>query len=81
MVVGVWLPLGSKSCTLHCAVKAGLTGQITDYATSNAMGTVFIREDTQVGQPIPTRPGSMRFQLWVCSNVNQTAPFAANPVK
>ncbi|HZG52280.1 MAG TPA: hypothetical protein VEZ40_09095 [Pyrinomonadaceae bacterium] len=78
MVVGVWLPLGSKSRTLH-AVKAGMTGQITDYAPLNAIGTVSIREDTQVGQPIPTRPDPVRFQLRSCSNVNQTALFAANP--
>lgn len=79
MVVGVWLPLGSKSRTLH-AVKAGMTGQITDYAPLNAIGTVSIREDTQVGQPIPTRPDPVRFQLRACSNVNQTVLVAANPV-
>lgn len=80
MVVGVWLPLGSRTRTLH-AVKAGKTGQITDYAPLNAIGTVSIREDTQVGQPLPTRPDPVRFQLRACSTVNGTALFAANPTK
>lgn len=72
MVVGVWLPVGSKRRTLH-AVKLGTTGQITDYAPLSSIGTVSIREETQLGQPLPARPDPVRFQLRACSRVNTTA--------
>jgi hypothetical protein len=65
MVVGVWLPVGSKRRTLH-AVKMGTTGQITDYASLGSIGTVSIREETQLGQPLPARPDPARFQLRAC---------------
>jgi hypothetical protein len=72
MVVGVWLPLGSKTRTLH-AIKAGTTGQITDYAPLSAIGTVSIREETALGQQLPPRPDPVRFQLRACARVDSTA--------
>lgn len=68
MVLGYWLPLGSRTRRL-VVVKTGNLGVITDYAPLNLVGTVSIREDTQFPAPLPSVPDPNRFQIRACGKV------------
>ncbi len=68
MVVGYWLPLiGSSTRTLH-VLKAGAADAPVPlaYAPIENIGAISIREDTQLGQPLPGAPDPGRFQLRAC---------------
>ncbi|MFN0087291.1 MAG: hypothetical protein ACKVX9_18020 [Blastocatellia bacterium] len=68
MVVGYWLPLiGSSTRTLH-VLKAGAADAPAPlaFAPIETIGAVSIREDTQLGQPLPAAPDPGRFQLRAC---------------
>lgn len=68
MVIGYWLPLiGSSTRTLH-VLKAGAADAPVPmaFAPIENIGAISIREDTQLGQPLPSAPDSSRFQLRAC---------------
>ncbi|MDX2033911.1 MAG: hypothetical protein SF339_24775 [Blastocatellia bacterium] len=68
MVIGYWLPLiGSSTRTLH-VLKAGAADAPvpTAFAPIENIGAISIREDLQLGQPLPSAPDPNRFQLRAC---------------
>ena len=68
MVVGYWLPLiGSTTRTLH-VLKAGASDAPAPLAfvSLENIGSVSVREDTQLGQPLPAAHDPNRFQLRAC---------------
>ncbi len=68
MVIGYWLPLiGSTTRTLQ-VLKAGNVNAPVPLAfvPLENIGSVSIREDTQLGQPLPAAPDPARFQLRAC---------------
>ncbi len=68
MVIGYWLPLiGSSKRTMQ-VLKAGATNAPVPLAfvPLENIGSVSIREDTQLGQPLPAAPDPARFQLRAC---------------
>jgi hypothetical protein len=68
MVIGYWLPLiGSSTRTLH-VLKAGAADAPAPlaYVPLENIGAISVREDTQLGQPLPAAPDPNRFQLRAC---------------
>lgn len=68
MVIGYWLPLiGSSTKTLQ-VLKAGATDAPggTAFVELEKIGSVSIREDTQLGTPMPMAPDAARFPLRAC---------------
>jgi hypothetical protein len=68
MVIGYWLPLiGSSKRTMQ-VLKAGATNAPVPLAfvPLENIGSVSVREDTQLGQPLPAAPDPARFQLRAC---------------
>jgi hypothetical protein len=68
MVIGYWLPLiGSSKRTLS-VLKAGAPDAPAPLAfvPLENIGSVSIREDTQLGKPLPSAPDPVRFQLRAC---------------
>ncbi len=68
MVIGYWLPLiGSSTKTLQ-VLKAGAPDALggTAFVELEKIGSVAIREDTQLGTPMPTAPDAARFPLRAC---------------
>lgn len=68
MVIGYWLPLiGSSTKTLQ-VLKAGAPDAPggTAFVELEKIGSVSIREDTQLGTPMPTAPDAARFPLRAC---------------
>jgi hypothetical protein len=68
MMVGYWLPLiGSTTRTLH-VLKAGAADSAAPqaFAPLDHIGSISVREDTQLGQPLPAAPDTNRFQLRAC---------------
>ncbi len=85
MVIGYWLPLvGSSRRTLR-VLKAGDPSAPAPLASVplENIGSISVREDTQLGAPLPAAPDPARFQLRACGafNVNganlQPAPTPA----
>lgn len=75
MVIGYWLPLiGSSTRTLQI-LKAGATDAPggAAFVELEKVGAVSVREDTQLGTPLPSAPDPGRFQLRACGKfkVNQ----------
>lgn len=68
MVIGYWLPLiGSSTRTLQI-LKAGAPDAPggAAFVELENIGAVSIREDTQLGTPLPSAPDPGRFQLRSC---------------
>ncbi|MGH9839981.1 MAG: hypothetical protein ACREEM_14450 [Blastocatellia bacterium] len=68
MVIGYWLPLiGSTTRTLQ-VLKAGGPAEPAPQAfvALENIGSVSVREDTQLGQPLPAAHDPNRFQLRAC---------------
>ncbi len=68
MVIGYWLPLiGSSKRTMQ-VLKAGAVNSPAPLAfvPLENIGSVSVREDTQLGQPLPAAPDPARFQLRAC---------------
>lgn len=68
MVIGYWLPLiGSSTRTLQI-LKAGAPDAPggAAFVELEKIGSVSIREDTQLGTPLPSAPDPGRFQLRAC---------------
>lgn len=68
MVIGYWLPLiGSSTRTLQI-LKAGAPDASggAAFVELEKIGSVSIREDTQLGTPVPSAPDPGRFQLRAC---------------
>ncbi len=68
MVIGYWLPLIGSSKRELKVLKAGATNAPAPLAfvPLENIGSVSIREDTQLGQPLPSAPDPARFQLRAC---------------
>lgn len=68
MVIGYWLPLiGSSTRTLQI-LKAGAPDAPggAAFVELEKVGSVSVREDTQLGTPLPSAPDPGRFQLRAC---------------
>jgi hypothetical protein len=68
MVIGYWLPLiGSSTRTLQI-LKAGAPDAPggAAFVELEKVGAVSVREDTQLGTPLPAAPDPGRFQLRAC---------------
>ncbi len=68
MVIGYWLPLiGSSTRTLQ-VLKAGAPDAPggAAFVEFEKIGAISIREDTQLGTPLPSAPDPGRFQLRAC---------------
>jgi hypothetical protein len=68
MVIGYWLPLIGSSTRTLTVLKAGPPDAAVPLAfvPLENIGTVSIREDTQLGAPLPEKPDPTRFQLRAC---------------
>lgn len=68
MVIGYWLPLiGSSTRTLQI-LKAGAPDAPggAAFVELEKIGSISVREDTQLGTPLPSGPDPGRFQLRAC---------------
>ncbi|MFN0111572.1 MAG: hypothetical protein ACKVZH_22145 [Blastocatellia bacterium] len=73
MVIGYWLPLiGSSTRTLQI-LKAGAPDAPggAAFVELEKIGAVSVREDTQLGTPLPAAPDPGRFQLRSCGKFKQ----------
>jgi hypothetical protein len=68
MVVGYWLPLIGSSVRTLSVLKFGPPEAAVPLAfvPLEHIGSVSVREDTQLGTPLPERPDPARFQLRAC---------------
>jgi hypothetical protein len=81
MVIGYWLPLtGSSKRTLR-VLKAGDANAAAPLASVplENIGSISVREDTQLGQPLPAAPDPARFQLRACGKFNFNGAQPPNP--
>jgi hypothetical protein len=68
MVIGYWLPLLGSSVRTLSGLKFGPPEAAVPLAfvPLENIGTVSVREDTQLGTPLPDKPDPNRFQLRAC---------------
>lgn len=68
MVVGYWLPLIGSSTRTLLILKAGAPDAPggAAFVELEKVGAVSVREDTQLGTPLPAAPDPGRFQLRAC---------------
>jgi hypothetical protein len=68
MVIGYWLPLiGSSTRTLQVLKTGGADAPAPlAFVSLENIGAVSVREDTQLGQPLPAAHDPNRFQLRAC---------------
>lgn len=68
MAIGYWLPLVGSSKRELKVLKSGAEDAPAPLAfvSLENIGAISIREDTKLGQPLPTAPDPARFQLRAC---------------
>lgn len=68
MVIGYWLPLiGSSKRELKVLKAGGADAPVPlAFVPLENIGSVSVREDTQLGKPLPSAPDPARFQLRAC---------------
>jgi hypothetical protein len=71
MVIGYWVPLIGSTTRNLLVIKAGGLDAPPPLAAVplNIIGSVSVREDTQLGQPLPAAPDPARFQLRACGKL------------
>jgi hypothetical protein len=71
MVIGYWVPLIGSTTRNLLVIKAGDPNAPVPLAAVPLanIGSVSVREDTQLGQPLPAAPDPARFQLRACGKL------------